>query len=371
MTMVKSGARLALAVFLVGSLAQAFPELTRHGYTNCTACHVSPSGGGALSPYGRELSRELVSTWGFEGEQGVGALWTPPESIAVGGDVRTVYTYRDNPVYREGKWYFMQADVEAYYTYDKFTVGGSIGAEKPDSTKNEYKSISRRHYLLYRWNDQITIRGGRFQPAYGINLPDHYVTIKRDLGWDMSRPGGSETYNAEFAYLGEEWIALATAIFGRPDDLTRKAETGGALNVSRAFWERFRVGGSFYFGDNDLQSRQVVGPYAILGFTPHFFLLSEIDWQNKVPKSGKEQHGIAWYHKLGYEVYKGVVPYGTYELRYLDDSDPNSQMDAVGIGAQLFPRPHFEFNGTYQKTRSSAYDRSWVDLAYFRLHYYF
>src|ERR1700722_15897581 len=48
--------------------AFAFPEMARHGYTQCTACHVSPAGGGVLTEYGRELSSDLLSTWSHGNE---------------------------------------------------------------------------------------------------------------------------------------------------------------------------------------------------------------------------------------------------------------------------------------------------------------
>ena len=53
---------------LTMNFANAFPEMVRHGYTNCTACHVAANGGGILTPYGSTLSEEVLSTWHFEGE---------------------------------------------------------------------------------------------------------------------------------------------------------------------------------------------------------------------------------------------------------------------------------------------------------------
>ena len=60
---------LLLGLFaVVSSQAFAFPEMVRHGYTQCTACHVSPSGGGILTSYGRELAAEVLSTWSYADE---------------------------------------------------------------------------------------------------------------------------------------------------------------------------------------------------------------------------------------------------------------------------------------------------------------
>ena len=63
--------------FVVGQVAIllsfnafGFVENVTHGYPNCVACHVSPSGAGLLNDYGRSLSKELMSTWGWQGSEG-------------------------------------------------------------------------------------------------------------------------------------------------------------------------------------------------------------------------------------------------------------------------------------------------------------
>ena len=66
-------ARLRTALSLVfvvvsAQVALAFPGSVRWGYANCSTCHFNVAGGGILTPYGRQLSRELLSTWGGERE---------------------------------------------------------------------------------------------------------------------------------------------------------------------------------------------------------------------------------------------------------------------------------------------------------------
>ena len=47
--------------------AFAEPIFLSKQYARCTACHYSESGGGLLTPYGRSLSREEISTFGRQG----------------------------------------------------------------------------------------------------------------------------------------------------------------------------------------------------------------------------------------------------------------------------------------------------------------
>ena len=92
------------------SNAEAFPELTRHGYASCIACHVSPNGGGVLTPYGRNLSLDMLSTWGNPREAEVLHGILPKRymddlegsKFRIGGNVRTVQTHRANRTVRSG-----------------------------------------------------------------------------------------------------------------------------------------------------------------------------------------------------------------------------------------------------------------------------
>src|SRR3989344_1600930 len=103
--------------------AKAYPELSRHGYTNCTACHLSPSGGGILSPYGRELSKEILSTWARDGEQSFAyGAFSPNEKIVLGAFVRGLQAHREDKDKKEGRFILMQADLEAGYNAEKWAV---------------------------------------------------------------------------------------------------------------------------------------------------------------------------------------------------------------------------------------------------------
>lgn len=353
--------------------ASAFPENIRHGYINCTSCHVSPNGGGALTAYGRELSREAMSTWGEEGEQRWLYAVSQPESLALGGDVRSAWAYRDDPRVRQGKWYFMQADVEGYVNLlsgskQQLWIGGSGGFEKKNQDVDRYDPISRRHWINWRPSDELSFRAGKFQAQTGLNIADHIAFIRQDLG----RTPGSETYNVEATWIGEHWTGFATAVFGRPDDPSIGAEKGFALSGGYALGERARIGVSAYRGENDALARHQAGPFAMLGLTERLFLLSELDWQwTRAKATETENRGFVSYNRLGYEVYKGLIPYLVHEFKSLADRNWAGRTDAWGIGAQWLPRPHWEINGAFSKRRTPSMAEGYVDYAYLMLHFYF
>lgn len=359
-----------LFTYSLPRVAFSFPEMIRHGYVNCISCHVSPAGGGILTQYGRELSKELLSTWSKDGEQEFlyGALKKRPEWLNLGGDIRNLVLYRETPSIKEGRDIQMQADLETAIAISKVIVVATFGYKEPppNNPKGAEPFISRRHYINYRPTDELSFRAGRFSPVFGINTPDHAIVTKRGLNWDQ----GSETYNLENAWIGEKINAYLTAIFGRPDKVGLKRETGGAATVGYSFFDRFKVGGSYFNGINDLGKRQIYGPWGILGINEKATILTEFDFQNyKLNSETQSQNGYVSYNKFDYEFIQGIHGFLTQEFQNLDTSKSNQLSKVTGIGVQFFPRPHFEFSLTYQRhSVESASDPS--HLLFLLLHFY-
>lgn len=346
------------------SQAFAYPEMIRHGYPNCTSCHVSPAGGGALTSYGRQLSAELMSTWSAENEGEVGhSLLTPfiqrPEWFNIGGDARAVQIFRDTPQVKTARFIPMQADLEIAATHQKWTVDLSAGA---------YMSTfqSRRHYINYRPNDELSLRIGKFQQAFGLLIPDHTATTRKLLGWNE----GSETYNLETAWLGEKWTGYLTANLGRPDESDLDHEKGISARQAINFGERFQVGANYLYGSKSNQKRHVAGIFGSLGFTPRLFLLSEIDFQLTQPLNQNITRGFVDYQRLGYEVIQGLNFYLLQELARLNFKDSKTAFSSYGVGAQFFPRPHFEILMEYQKQKTSAFPSAFSDTLVLLGHYW-
>ena len=122
---------LASLVLLISTHLYAFPEMIRHGYTNCTACHVSPSGGGLLNQYGRSLSKDVLSTWSAKNEENFlhGAINTESVNdwLVTGGDLRAVQVHQENDNIKRGKFIKMQAGLEVGINQPKWAIIGSFG----------------------------------------------------------------------------------------------------------------------------------------------------------------------------------------------------------------------------------------------------
>ncbi len=353
----------------MGSSVYAFPDMIRHGYAACVSCHVSPSGGGILTDYGRELSRELLSTWGGEAENkalyGLAAL---PEPFKIGGDIRAIQTYRDTPSVREGKFFLMQADLEGAYVGEKLAVVASAGWDpgSPDTSSDD-AWVSHKHYVMGQLGYNLSLRAGRFQRNYGLMIPDHSSQIRRGLGFDQ----GTETYNAELNLIEEKFNISLTAVGGRPDDKSVGSEKGFAANAVFFFAQSYKVGVSYFLGKTTADvGRELVGPYWALGLTEKLYWLGEWDLVRIAPVAGGIVEGWVDYNKLGYELMKGLDVYLVQQAQKSDHTKEKIDTQSGGLGVQWSPRPHWIFSGQWQKVSAPARSNTLTDSAYFIFQYY-
>jgi len=364
---------LALLSILIPADAEAFSELARHGYVNCTACHLSPSGSGALTLYGRELSKELVATWAKDGEQNFAyGFVTPPEAVLLSGYLRGLQLHRDSATSRNGYPILMQADLEAAYNAEKWAVAITAGRQEVGrQPKAEGRIMSRRHYALYRVSDEHALRVGKFQKFFGLNDPNHNLYVRRRLGFQQD----TETYNFEYSWLGYKFSTYATYIAGSLSDSKSSAkEDGASFSTSYFLGDKHKLGASYFFGDENTTrndtNRHVFGPWFIIAWTDHLFSLSELDLQSKRNRrTGVKTSGYVTSNRLSYELFKGVLPFMLFEEEHLDRDQALTKLRTYGGGLQFFPRPHLEISAAWQKERLfSAPDYS--DLAWLMMNFY-
>ncbi|MBI5139818.1 hypothetical protein HZA26_04425 [Candidatus Nomurabacteria bacterium] len=350
-----------VVTLLKASFCFAFPEIASK--PNCTACHYSPTGGGVLTQYGRESIKELLSHWGKEGESdfAYGVVQTP-KFLSLGGDIRFLQTYHNNQFIQKADYYFMQADLDAAIKLgNNIVVVSTLGI---DALK---EIISRQHYILHSVSEHMLVRLGRFFPAFGINTPDHAITIKKNVGFDHSQ----ETYNLELAWTYDNINAYVTGIFGRPDKPWLARETGGTVNINFLVFEKYKLGLSYYYGTQANTSTHLYGPYGIFRLTQKIVWLTELDFQKRFSNTLTPQFGLVNYQKLDYEITQGLHLYLTQALSRLDFSVPTSLFDAYGAGIQFFPRPHWVLQGEFLKQRTLGLTKSFSDFAWLLIHFYF
>ena len=200
-----------VVVALAGTLialtgrADAYPQFQLStGNDRCTACHISPAGGGQLNEFGRDEAGSTISDGG-DGRL-LGGRWTPPSWLALGADVRVaglakrIRVDRDFPGYLDDEGapvsepattitstalFPMQADLYARAGGRAFSFNITLGLRGAARSRQpeviDYLA-SREHYLMYERASGLYARAGRFHPIFGLRSQDHTAYVRRYLG---------------------------------------------------------------------------------------------------------------------------------------------------------------------------------------------
>jgi hypothetical protein len=370
---------LFLLLFLVISMlpashSEAYVDLIRDGYTNCTTCHISPSGGGILTDYGRKLSHEVLSTWGTEREVGPLNGLIPPHNddaqiekwLGVGGDLRAVQFLNESNLAKEERSVWMQGLIEGAVRMRALTADMTIGRF---DTKNTWTADSMRFYLLYQFNDNHSLRVGRFLPAFGLNIPEHISPTRGALGLGFN----SERDAAEWTFLNENWnLAVGASKNPQDPEKSETIENEEAVNaqVQRNLSETIKIGGSLWMGRGEKLKRQMLALHCAIGINKYTYLLAEIDSQFLQPDDQDSRFGYFGHYRLGYDLFKGFQAFAWIDHSQSNDKKSNTYSRHWGPGFAFFPRPHFEISGAWLRELNRAISNKEGDYAWLQLHYY-
>ena len=351
--------------------AQAFPEMIRMGYVNCTACHVSPTGGGLMTDYGRSISSEVLSTWAKPKEElpGHGFLPEAPAWFKIGGDLRVIQTYVDNPQATSQSFFPMQIDLDLGFNFNKFWYVQGLGIQGgPEKAPGRGEFVSHRFYGLYNWTDETYTRAGKYLLPYGLNIPDHTAFIKRNLNFDQ----GQETYTTDTGSIGELWNSVFALSIGRKDNNSVDLEKGGSFQLSYNLGDTKKILGSFaYLKKEGVSTRYLLGPQVLWGFDAKWIFLGEYDYQEKTFEATKlVQKGAVAYSRLQYEWTRGVQSYLLHQFSYLDFTQLKTRVNSYGLGVLLYPRPHFEISAEVDYSETAEVN-TYNTVSWFLGHYYF
>ena len=358
---------LLLAVILLTNYVWAYPEMIRHGYPSCTNCHLSPNGGGILTPYGRSLANELLThSWKEVVKEAEDKKISQPDKGEVvqnwlgGGDVRVLFLHHNNEYENSYLTIPMQAELAGAYNTEKYAFVVSIAASHSKAKGGEEADTSflvPNAYGLYRFNDFMTVRAGKFLPAYGLNNSLHTIGTRGPLGFGFKdqRPG------VEISYLAEKWGAILSQFGSRGPDVGDNATTA-QLQLIPNENSKFAVN---YWSEKDMRSI-----YGLWFVTPiHGPLYISADYNTQIETSPKT-NGHYYFAKLGYEIKQGIHLYLMKDFSQRDDDLAYTKVDRYGPGIQIFPMLHFEVDAVWLKEKNQIYSNKEADYAYILAHYY-
>jgi hypothetical protein len=359
-------ARAALLTLLgaaaVVSPAAAEPIFLARQYARCTTCHYSPTGGGLLTPYGRSLTREELSTMRgkshgqagatgpAQGEEGFlfGALGDTLGPVSVGIDLRPGHLDVRFPGGDDKRDLLMNADIAAAYQGHRWTVYGELGRQ-PFATGTRVDSWE--HWLQYQTAGGLGIRAGRFLPAYGIRFADHTAFNRRPLGLDTL----DQVYGLELSSSTDRHLLQVMASPGRADSIVHD-DGRKAFNASGRFQydvspRTVLVASGLYRDKSDLEPSGGSGGLA-LGFA--LFRRLTIWTQGDVQfEKGSAGAAYVLVNETSFEAFRGV--WLKVSPQWITDfGDTSGGTFRLALEANLLPRTHWNLDLSHYHDRGRS-----------------
>jgi len=348
---------LAVALLLGAVGAQAEPMFLSRQYNRCTSCHYSPTGGGLLTPYGRSLSHQELSTAGQryptvpppakgKGEESFlwGALGDALGPVSVGIDLRPSYLGLDvgGPT-SNSKDLLMTADFLGAWRSHGFTAYGEVG-RKPAIGQDQAGIYSYEHWVGYETAGGLGFRAGRFFPAYGIRLADHTAFTRSLLGFDKY----DQDYALEVSHSGQRHLFQVSVGPGNADAIVH-GDPHSFTATGRFQWDldsRTALVFSGLYRDKTTFVPANGGGGVAFGIAPVRWLSiwTEADAQFQQGTSGAPAYTLL--NETALEVHRGLWIKFSPQLRTAY-GDTSGGVLRLALEADLLPRTHWNVGISY------------------------
>jgi hypothetical protein len=350
----------ALAFFVLATSSAAEPMFVSRQYTRCTTCHFSPTGGGLLTPYGRSLSHNELSTWGKSADPNTppreaeflwGALGDHLGPVSVGMDFRPSHlsVNYDGGSLDQNIW--MTADLLAAFRKDGWTVYGEVGREPlADGAKID----SYEYWVAHESEKGLGFRVGRFLPAYGVRFSDHTAFTRLNLGFDVY----DQLYALELSHAGERHLLQLTASPGRAESILHDDGLKAFTAAGRFQWDvgaRSVLVASGIYRDASRLLPENGGGGLAFGYAPvsRLSLWNQADVHFQSGTTGAPQYTLL--NETAFEAWRGVWIKVSPQLQTAY-ADTSGGLFRLAFDTDWYPRTHFNVEITYYRDQERVHD---------------
>lgn len=345
---------MAIVLAMGAGTASAEPHLLSRQYPRCTSCHISPTGGGLLSSYGRSLSHVELSTFNQPaashdeaappGEEAFlfGLLGDSLGPLQLGVDLRPSRLEMYFPGgFNMGRNILMTADVDAGIRVGNWVAFGSVG-RRPE---NEEAEVVGPEYWAGRLPDHgFGLRGGRFLPAYGVKFADHTSFNREYL--DLAQD--DQVFGVEASYTTERYLVQASVGPGRADSIIdddgRQSFTATGRAQADLSSRMVLVGSGMYRNASRESGRQGATGVAF-GISP----VSRLTIWNQADAEFDEDADSTSYvlvNETSVELVRGLW-FKVSPQAVLGGGARTSDLFRLGLGTVFLPRTHWNVNVSF------------------------
>jgi len=273
----------ALLVLALPRAAAAYPNMIRLGYPSCSACHVSPQGGGVLNRYGK----------GIDFAQTIRAGEPPGADVATGFNARVLWDIRaslgmDGAPGAATSYGASTSMRAAIALSSQQQVVYAFSVRSPSLTTTRAMGAASlgmsRLYYMYQPKEGLAFVVGRDDLPSGLGLPganSFYRTV--------NNPSVSSTpTQVKMFWWNKRW-QVATYGYG-PDGNETQPQfeargVGGLVGLNLS--DRAVIGLTTRVSKSDAFDRQNAGLFVRVGLTKHFGFMAEHDVTERTLGTGR------------------------------------------------------------------------------------
>jgi hypothetical protein len=343
--------------------ASAEPKFLSKQYTRCTTCHISPTGGGLLSAYGRSLSHRELSTTGAPmpshgdaepkpGEESFlwGALGDSLGPVQLGIEMRPSFLHYSFLDQSPNRNLLMNADVHAAFRARDWLFYGQLGRELE---QDGHTLDSSEYWAGYQPVEGFGFRAGRFLPAYGVRFADHTSYNRSFLGLAQY----DQVYGVEVSHTRGRYLTQVSLGPGRAESVIDDDGRAGFTATGRFqvdLGTRTSVAASgLYRAESDIEP--TLGSAGIaFGYAPtsRVTTWTQVDGQFR---DGASDTSYVLVNETSFELYRGIWLTVTPQAR-VGGGAAVPDLLRFGVGTVLLPRTHFDVNINYYRDRNRTSD---------------
>ena len=340
------------------SSAAAEPRFLSKQYTRCTTCHVSPTGGGLLSAYGRSLSHRELSTTGapmpshgdMEPEPGEesflwGAFGDSLGPLHLGIEMRPSFLHYSFLGTSQDRNLLMNADVIAAFRAKDWLFYGQVGRELE---LDGHTLDSSEYWAGFSPRKVLAFAPAGFFPPMVCGLRTTRCTTATTSGWRST----DQVYAVELRHTRGRYLTQVSLGPGRAesviDDDGRAAfTTTGRVQVDLGSRTSVAASGLFR-AESDIEPRLGSAGVAF-GYAPTSRLTTWTQVDGQFRDTSETSYVLV--NETSLEVYRGIWLVVTPQARVGGGASVPDLL-RFGVGTVILPRTHFDVNVNYYRERN-------------------
>ena len=241
--------------------------------------------------------------------------------------------------------FLMNLDLQAAWRRDGWTAYGSVGRAPVGGGR----LVSYEHWVSRQVTDTVSVRGGRFLPAYGVRFADHtsFTRARLDLAQD------DQVYGVELDVSTDRTLLQVSAGPGRAESLIaddgRQAFTTSARFQLDLSPRTVLVASTLHRGTSETAPRST-GTGLSFGYAPAPWLTTWTHADVQFQRLDTSGRAYILANQTSVEALRGVWLRISPQLRWTD-TDPRSEIRRIVYGLDFYPRTHWHVNLSYYRDR--------------------